>query len=107
MRTNRPNEKLKAETTENRGEILQFMFDGRAVFARIGQTIAEALLGQGYLTVGRNQHSELRGVFCGMGICYECRAIVNGRPNVRICKTPVTPGCDVRTQWDAQIAGPL
>jgi hypothetical protein len=38
-----------------------------------------------------------------MGVCYECRAIVNGTPNTRICMTPVTQGCKVMTQEDAGI----
>jgi hypothetical protein len=38
-----------------------------------------------------------------MGICYECRMIVNGIPNVRTCMTPATPGCRITTQNDSRI----
>jgi len=80
-----------------------FEFDGRSVKAREGQTIAEALLASGITTVRKTRYGQERGVFCAMGVCYECRAIVNGTPNTRTCMTPVTQGCKVMTQEDARI----
>ena len=41
---------------------------------------------------------ELRGPLCGMGICFECRATVNGRPHQRTCQMLCENGMDVRTQ---------
>ncbi len=32
-----------------------------------------------------------RGLFCGMGICFECRMEIDGQPNRRACMTPVAP----------------
>ena len=29
---------------------------------------------------------EPRGALCGMGICFECRAVVNGIPHRRTCQ---------------------
>lgn len=40
---------------------------------------------------------EPRGPLCGMGICFECRAIVNGMPHSRSCQLLCEPGMDVRT----------
>jgi predicted molibdopterin-dependent oxidoreductase YjgC len=82
---------------------IMFEFDGRSVKAREGQTIAEALLASGITTFRKTRHGQDRGVFCAMGVCYECRAIVNGTPNTRTCMTPVTQGCRVMTQEDARI----
>lgn len=84
-------------------ETFIFEFDGRQLTARQGQTIAEALLSNGVTTFRKTRFDQPRGVYCGMGICYECRAIVNGSPNVRTCRTPVTPGCRVQLQHDACI----
>ena len=81
----------------------EFEFDGRPVKAREGQSIAEALLDDGITTFRKTRNGEGRGVFCGMGVCFECRAIIDGKPNTRTCMTPATPGCKVRTQEDAQI----
>jgi predicted molibdopterin-dependent oxidoreductase YjgC len=77
--------------------------DGKTVLARSGQTIAEALLASGVRTLRITQNQAFRGVYCGMGICYECRMIVNGIPNVRTCTTLVTPGCRITTQDDSRI----
>ncbi len=40
---------------------------------------------------------EPRGPLCGMGICYECRATVNGQPHSRTCQLLCEDGMDVRT----------
>lgn len=77
--------------------------DGHIITALKGQTIAEALLANGIHTFRRTRQNAPRGVYCNMGICYECRMIVNGIPNVRTCMTPVTAGCKVNTQKDADI----
>jgi hypothetical protein len=38
-----------------------------------------------------------RGPLCGMGICFECRATVDGVPGVRTCRTVCRPGMEIRT----------
>jgi len=40
---------------------------------------------------------ERRGPLCGMGICFECRATINGIPHCRSCQIQCEPGMDVRT----------
>jgi len=40
---------------------------------------------------------EPRGPLCGMGICFECRVIINGKPHCRSCQIVCEPGMDVRT----------
>jgi hypothetical protein len=39
-----------------------------------------------------------RGLFCGIGICYDCLVIVGGLPNRRACMIQVSEGLEVRTQ---------
>jgi predicted molibdopterin-dependent oxidoreductase YjgC len=72
--------------------------DGRPVTAHTGETVAAVLLAEGIRafrrTPGRN---EPRGVFCGIGVCYECLVTVNGAPNVRACVTTVAPGMVIET----------
>ena len=77
--------------------------DGESLLAYSGQTIAEALLANGLRTLRMTQKQGSRGVYCGMGICYECRMVVNGIPNVRTCMTLATPGCRIATQDDSRI----
>ena len=38
-----------------------------------------------------------RGPLCGMGICFECRVIINGTRHCRSCQMLCEPGMDVRT----------
>ncbi|MBI5589021.1 MAG: (2Fe-2S)-binding protein [Deltaproteobacteria bacterium] len=77
--------------------------NGQPVPATPGQTIAEAMLANGLRTCRNTRSHSPRGVFCGMGICYECRMIVDGIPNVRTCMTPATPGSRIRVQDDGVI----
>lgn len=39
-----------------------------------------------------------RGPLCGMGICFECRAVVNGVPQRRTCLITCVDGMTVETQ---------
>jgi D-hydroxyproline dehydrogenase subunit gamma len=39
-----------------------------------------------------------RGPLCGMGICYECRAVINGTIHCKSCQTVCQPGMDIQTQ---------
>ena len=81
---------------------VRFTFDGQEVLAREGETIAAALLAAGRRVLrltGRRE--EPRGLFCGMGICFDCLVQVNGCPNVRACQTPVEAGMRVETQRGA------
>lgn len=38
-----------------------------------------------------------RSPLCGMGICFECRAIVDGIPHRRTCQISCRPHMDIRT----------
>ncbi|GGZ16952.1 proline dehydrogenase [Streptomyces olivaceoviridis] len=74
-------------------------FDGRPLEALPGQTVAAALWAAG-VTAWRSTRDagRPRGVFCGIGVCFDCLVTVNGRPNQRACLVPVRPGDDIRTQ---------
>ena len=41
-----------------------------------------------------------RGPLCGMGICFECCATINGR-RLRTCQTVCRPGMEIRSDGDA------
>jgi sarcosine oxidase subunit alpha len=40
---------------------------------------------------------DTRAPLCGMGICMECRATVNGIPQIRACQMLCSPGMEVVT----------
>ena len=78
---------------------LRFAFDGAPVTALPGQTVGAALLAAGVRTLRTTRvEGKPRGMFCGIGVCFDCLVTVNGEPNVRACLTPVRDGDDVRTQ---------
>lgn len=73
--------------------------DGRQFEAVKGEMIAAALLANG-IRIHRHTTKlhEPRGIFCGIGQCTDCVMVVNGRPNVRTCVTPVEDGMVIETQ---------
>ena len=72
--------------------------DGRPVEAMEGQTVASALLAAGIRTLHLSSKSrEPRGLYCGMGVCYECLVTVDGAHAVRACLTLVADGMQVET----------
>ena len=61
-----------------------------------GESLAAALWANGLIAVGQNPGAELaRGLYCGIGHCYECRVTVDGIEDVRSCLTPVREGMRV------------
>lgn len=84
--------------TRQRGAALTLFVNGRTVEAHAGESVAVVLLAEGILTLRRSARlSEPRGLFCGMGVCFECGVTVNGRPNVRACMTPVEGSMRIET----------
>ena len=72
--------------------------DGNLIDAHEGETIAAALLSAGIRTFRLSPKlKEPRGLFCGMGICFECLVSVDGLHAVRACVTPVADGIRVET----------
>jgi predicted molibdopterin-dependent oxidoreductase YjgC len=70
--------------------------DGRLVPAAPGQTVAAALIGAGITVFRHTPTGAPRGVFCGMGVCFDCLVTVDGLAGQRACITPVRPGMRVR-----------
>lgn len=80
-------------------ESIALTFDGVGIPARAGETIAAALLAAGvrvFRTMPRS--GEARGGYCMVGRCSDCLVLVDGRPSVRACVTPVRAGMRVSTQ---------
>jgi D-hydroxyproline dehydrogenase subunit gamma len=81
-----------------RGPRVTILLDGEPVEAFEGETVAAVLLARGEITTRRTPGREPRGIFCGMGVCFDCLMIVDGVPNTRACMTWVRNGLDVRFQ---------
>ena len=57
-----------------------------------GETVAAALTAAGIRTLRTNERGEPRGVFCGMGVCFDCLVRIDGRASQRACMTKVAGG---------------
>lgn len=76
----------------------QIAVDGRQITVRSGQTIGAALLQNGTRTLRRTRSGgEPRGMFCGIGMCFDCIVSVNDEPLQRACLRVAAPGDVVRT----------
>ncbi|BCB75360.1 (2Fe-2S)-binding protein [Phytohabitans flavus] len=71
--------------------------DGQPVPARTGASVAVALLESGRVAWRTTASGRPRGLFCGIGVCHDCTATVDGVPGVRTCVTTVAPGLRVAT----------
>lgn len=81
---------------------LSITLDGTPVNGLAGQSIAGVLLASGTLGFRRTSASgQYRGVFCGIGVCFDCLVEVNGDRDVRACQRRATEGDIVKTQHDA------
>jgi sarcosine oxidase subunit alpha len=77
-------------------DLIEVLINGETVAVMVGSTVAAAMA-IAQVAPRKSEHGEPRTALCGMGICFECRAIVNGVPHVRTCQTNCEPGMDVKT----------
>jgi aerobic-type carbon monoxide dehydrogenase small subunit (CoxS/CutS family) len=93
---------LLAPATHGPGETFSIRFDGEPIDVRRGQTIAAALISAGHRSWRTTRLTgEARGLFCGIGVCYDCLVTVNDVSSVRACLAAAMPGDVVRTERGA------
>lgn len=93
----------RAQKDVERGPAFEIIVDGEPVVAYEGESIGAALLAAGIRTLRyTNKKNQPRGLYCGIGLCQECRMVVNGIPNTQVCQTLSTPGCQVESQKSIQ-----
>lgn len=72
---------------------LTLTLDGQPITAAPGQSIGAALTDAGIRSWRTTRHGgRPRGLFCGIGICFDCLLTVDGRPNQRACLVPARDG---------------
>ena len=68
---------------------LTLTLDGVPIQAKPGQSVGAALTDAGirsWRTTRRRDRP--RGLFCGIGVCYDCLLVIDGVPNQRACLVP-------------------
>jgi aerobic-type carbon monoxide dehydrogenase small subunit (CoxS/CutS family) len=76
--------------------VIELTVDGEPLIAPEGQSLAAVLLHAGRTVLRDSPAGNPRGLYCGIGVCQECRVVADGVV-VRSCVTPVTAGMRVTT----------
>ncbi|TCO30424.1 pyruvate/2-oxoglutarate dehydrogenase complex dihydrolipoamide dehydrogenase (E3) component [Kribbella steppae] len=88
-------------------EAVHITVDGEPVNASAGQTVAAVMLTNGRDSWRTTRNAgRPRGVFCGIGACYDCLVVVNGIPDIRACQRTIHPGDAITTQQGAVLPDP-
>ncbi|HIW58808.1 MAG TPA: (2Fe-2S)-binding protein [Candidatus Anaerobutyricum avicola] len=83
-----------------KGKQVAFTYDGKTLYGCEGEPIAAALKAAGVMVHRYTKRAHKpRGIFCAIGRCTDCVMVVDGKPNIRTCVTPLREGMDVRTQY--------
>ena len=78
---------------------IEFTFDGEKIDAITGQSVAAALMAANQRALRKTRfNNNDRGVFCGIGVCFDCLVVIDGITNQRACLIEAKPGMKVQTQ---------
>lgn len=80
-------------------DIVQITVDGRPLDVPAGRTIAAALMLEQQRMAWRTSRvtGRPRGVFCGIGVCFDCTAVIDGAHGLRTCLVEAADGMVVET----------
>ena len=79
--------------------MITFTYNGAELQGAQGQSVAAALLAnQERITRYTRVESKPRGLFCGIGICFDCLLIIDNHRNQRSCIVEIKEGMSVMTQ---------
>ena len=76
---------------------VSIVVDGRTISAEEGTTVAAALVNAGVARFRGSVSGEPRGPLCAMGICHECRVVIDGVAHRRSCLVEVASGMRIQT----------
>jgi predicted molibdopterin-dependent oxidoreductase YjgC len=72
-------------------------FDGRQITTAVGQSVGSALVTNGIIAWrDTRKQARPRGLFCGIGVCFDCLVAVDGTPNQRACLVEVREGMEIQ-----------
>ncbi len=72
---------------------MRLTLDGTPIEAAPGQSVGAALTAAGIRSWRTTRVAgRPRGLFCGIGACFDCLLTVDGRPHQRACLTPAREG---------------
>ena len=99
--------RYRADSVDNvtPGMQIRVNVDGQQLTAWKGQTIAAVLIQhEQHVFRHTRHHGSPRGMYCGMGSCFDCVVQVNGRTE-RACMTRVEDGMNITLPKQFGVAG--
>ncbi|MCX7364309.1 MAG: (2Fe-2S)-binding protein [Alphaproteobacteria bacterium] len=88
------------------GAAVAITVDGKPIRARVGDTVAVALLAAG---IDHCRTTPVTGAprapYCLMGVCFDCLVTVDGVGSRQGCLVPVRDGMKIETQQGKREAG--
>ncbi|GGC27334.1 hypothetical protein GCM10011504_01910 [Siccirubricoccus deserti] len=88
--------RLRHKDIRPAGTPLRLRFEGREIEALPGETLAAALSAAGILAYRHTAGGAPRGLYCGMGACFDCIVTIDGKPGQRACLVKVAAGMEVQ-----------
>ena len=76
---------------------IRIRVNGREIAVTESTTVSAAVALCGVASFRKSVSGGERGPLCGMGVCFECRVTVDGRPHTRSCQTLCRQGMEVVT----------
>ena len=78
---------------------IEFTYNDQKITAVAGQSVGAALLAVNIRSLRLSRFDQnKRGIFCGIGVCFDCLVVINGIANQRACIIEVKNGMNVQTQ---------
>ncbi|HKV19780.1 MAG TPA: (2Fe-2S)-binding protein [Mycobacterium sp.] len=77
---------------------IEITLDGEVLRGIAGQTLAGILISNGRSAWRTDSTGRPRGLFCGIGSCFDCLATVNDETDVRLCRRRARAGDAVMRQ---------
>jgi hypothetical protein len=87
-----------SDPVRRRDRPLTITVDGEPVPGISGQSLAGVMLAADRSAWRRSRSGAPRGVFCGIGVCFDCLVTVNAERDVRACGRRARDGDAVTTQ---------
>lgn len=88
----------RTDPVGRRDRPLTITVDGETLHGVEGQTLAGIMLAAGRVAWRTTASGAPRGLFCGIGACFDCLVTVGTEPDVRACRRAARAGDAVRTQ---------
>lgn len=76
---------------------MTLFLNGQPVAAAEGETVLTVIQAQGQRPLALNDHAQVSGAYCGMGVCHCCLVNIDGRHKRRACQTLAKPGMCIQT----------